>query len=347
MRFLTTFLSLFILLSAFLGIITIVFIQSMSAPGPLMEDKTIIIEKGMGAGQIATKLEQESIIASPFVFKSAMKIFGKGTLQAGEYRFYKNMSVLKVLEKLETGKVVQRQITIPEGLTSYEVVRLLNEDNNLEGQLDKVPAEGTLLPETYSYNLGETKLDKIKRMQSDMQETLDQLWEARQKDLPIKTKEEALILASIIEKETGVAGERAKVAGVFINRLNINMPLQTDPTVIYAHTMGRHKNNGKGPLGRRLLRKDMEIDSPYNTYKYPGLPPGPIANPGKESIEAALNPEKHEYLYFVADGTGGHIFGKTLEEHNYNAANWRKIRKEKEEKQKVLEESGEVEGPLF
>ena len=159
-----------------------------------------------------------------------------------------------------------------------------------------------------------------------MTKTLDELWEGRAANLPVKTKEEALILASVIEKETGVPSERGRVAGVFVNRLKRGIALQTDPTVIYAITKGKIQDEGKGPLGRRLLSKDLQIDSPYNTYKNRGLPPGPIANPGRDSIAAALNPEVHEYIFFVADGTGGHVFAKTLAEHNRNVANWRKVR---------------------
>ena len=166
-------------------------------------------------------------------------------------------------------------------------------------------------------------------MQAAMAKTIDELWENRSDNLPIKTKEEAIILASIIEKETGVGAERKKVAGVFINRLRKNMMLQTDPTVIYALTKGKIQEEGKGPLGRRLLRKDLKVNSPYNTYKNTGLPPGPIANPGRAAIEAALNPETHDYIFFVADGTGGHAFGKNLKEHNANVAKWRKIRSQK------------------
>ena len=160
-----------------------------------------------------------------------------------------------------------------------------------------------------------------------MTRAIEELWPQRDKDLPFKTKEEAIILASIVEKETGVAKERKKVAGVFINRLRIGMALQTDPTVIYAITRGKHEDGGKGPLGRRLLKKDLQIDDRYNTYKYPGLPPGPIANPGRASIEAVLNPAEHGYFYFVADGSGGHAFGKTLADHNANVAKWRKFRR--------------------
>jgi len=199
----------------------------------------------------------------------------------------------------------------------------------LEDDITKIPEEGSLLPETYSYSNSNKLSDIIKFMQRDMERKKSELWDNRSKDLPFDTIEEAIILASIIEKETSVASERKKTSGVFVNRLRIKMPLQTDPTVIYAITKGEHKNNGKGPLGRRLLKKDLKIDSPYNTYKYRGLPPTAIANPGKESIEAALNPEDHKYLYFVADGTGGHAFGKTLKEHNSNVSKWRKIRKSK------------------
>ncbi|MEC9235203.1 MAG: endolytic transglycosylase MltG, partial [Pseudomonadota bacterium] len=173
----------------------------------------------------------------------------------------------------------------------------------------------------------ETRADIISRMTNAQKQVLDKLWPTRAENLPFKTREEALILASIIEKETGIGGERARIAGVFVNRLRIGMPLQTDPTVIYALTMGKHQNDGQGPLGRRLLSKDLKVDSPYNTYRYKGLPPTPIANAGRAAIAAALNPETHKYLYFVADGTGGHAFSKTLAEHNANAAKWRKIRK--------------------
>ena len=180
-----------------------------------------------------------------------------------------------------------------------------------------------------NYSLSNSLSDIIKFMQNDMIKAKEELWNIRSNDLPFSTIEEAIILASIIEKETSVGLERKETSGVFVNRLRIGMPLQTDPTVIYAITKGKHEDNGKGPLGRRLLKKDLKIDSPYNTYKYKGLPPAPIANPGKLSIEAALNPETHKYLYFVADGTGGHAFGKTLKEHNNNVAKWRKIRNSK------------------
>ncbi len=249
-------------------------------------------------------------------------------LQAGEYEFAPSASMQEVLTKIANGKVILRQITIPEGRTSFEVVRKLKTYSDLKQDFKTLPKEGTLLPNTYSYQSTDSVSSILSQMEKAMDKTLDSAWKEKINDLPIKTKQEAIILASIVEKETGIASERAKIAGVFINRLRKNMPLQTDPTVIYAITKGEHKNNGKGPLGRRLLRKDLAIDSPYNTYKYPGLPKGPICNPGKDAIIASLNPEEHSYFYFVADGTGGHIFSKTLTEHNKNVAKWRKIRKQ-------------------
>lgn len=296
--------------------------------GPLLQAKQMTVEKGMGVSAIAQKLFEQNIVSSPFLFKVAVRMTDQQTaLKAGEYEFSSSMSMEMVLQKIASGDIVLRQVTIPEGKTSFEIVRLLKARDDLVQNKQNTPVEGGLLPDTYAYQTTDSVQSVIDRMSVAMTKTLDEAWEKRQTGLPIKTKEEALILASIVEKETGVAGERAKVAGVFINRLKIGMPLQTDPTVIYAITKGRHKNNGKGPLGRRLLRKDLQIDSPYNTYKVSGLPPTPICNPGTEAIHATLNPEAHEYLYFVADGTGGHVFGKTLAEHNRNVAQWRKVRR--------------------
>ena len=298
-------------------------------PGPLAEQKLVLIDRGMGVSAIAGRLEKEGVISNAFLFKGAAYLTPMGnSLKAGEYEFAARVPAGEVMRMLHDGDVYDRKITIREGLTSWEVVQLINADEELQGDpVTEIPPEGSLLPETYSFITGETKQDKIDEMRAAMTKALDELWEKRSADLPVQTKEEALALASIIEKETGKPEERRRVAGVFVNRLKRGIPLQTDPSVIYAITKGKHKNDGKGPLGRRLLKKDLEIDSPYNTYKYPGLPPGPIANPGRASIEAALNPEENDYIYFVADGTGGHIFAKTLAEHNKNVQEWRKIRR--------------------
>lgn len=284
----------------------------------------VLIERGKGVASIARTLEKEGVISQPTLFKVIARF--SGTLKAGEYEFPAHASMAEVMKMMEDGEVFDRKITIAEGLTSYQIVKRLNAREDLDGEITDIPAEGSLLPDTYHFTKGESAQDKIDQMQTAMKEAIDELWETRAEDLPIKTKEEAIILASIVEKETGVAEERERVAGVFINRLRKNMPLQTDPTVIYALTKGKIQEEGKGPLGRRLLRKDLKFVSPYNTYLNAGLPPGPIVNPGYAAIKATLNPENHDYIYFVADGTGGHAFGKTLAEHNRNVQQWRKVR---------------------
>lgn len=320
-------LSVFLLMCAGVAALGGVAIYKFLGAGPLTEQRLVHVKSGMGVGAIAALLEEEQIIESGLIFNIAARLTDhEGFLKAGEYDFPAKVSMAEALKMIRDGDVFERKVTIPEGLTSYQVVKILNAREDLEGEISQIPDEGTLLPETYLFVAGETRSDKIQKMQAASQKILDAAWENRQEDLPIKTKEEALTLASIIEKETSVADERRRVAGVFINRLRKGMPLQTDPTVIYAITKGKIQDEGKGPLGRRLLRKDLQFDDPYNTYKYPGLPPGPIANPGKASIEAAVNPEAHDYIYFVADGTGGHAFAKTLSQHNANVAQWRKVR---------------------
>ncbi len=296
--------------------------------GPLSEPVLVQIPRGAHIGGVADMLRHKGVIDSYPIFKNMAKFKGKAEdIKAGEYQFQPHASMEDVLEQITTGRTFTRSITIREGLTVYEIARLLSEPNELgQTQITLSPPEGSLLPETYSYSQGDTSVDIINRMSRALEIALHEAWEKRVDNLPFKTKEEALVLASIIEKETAVPSERRRVAGVFVNRLRKGMLLQTDPTVIYALNNGKHQNAGKGPLGRRLLRKDLKVDSPYNTYLYPGLPPTPIANPGKASIEAAVNPEEHNYLYFVADGTGGHIFSKSLTEHNRAVAKWRKIR---------------------
>jgi len=319
-------------------------VHEFTKPGQVATQKqNFIVKRGIGANAIAHQLFAEDLIHDPFIFMIGVTATGHHTdLKAGEYAIESGMSQRDIMQLMVDGAVVERRVTIREGLTSFEVVRLLDNVENLSGEITETPPEGSLLPNTYDYSLDENRLNISARMHIAMLTAFTELcdvalpepmgWDLLLKQEcgsdPLKTVNDVLTLASIVEKETSVPKERAKVAGVFINRLKIEMPLQTDPTVIYAITKGEHKNDGKGPLGRRLLRKDLEYDSPYNTYKYPGLPPGPIANPGKASIEAVLNPEEHDYIYFVADGTGGHAFAKTLAEHNRNVAEWRKIRRE-------------------
>lgn len=331
MRFVLGFIVFFNTLLAIL--VAVAFFYGYSAwtgPGPLTATKDVAIARGSGVAAIADQLQREGVIKSPLVFKLAARISGRqGALRAGEYTFPAEIPTRGVLDKIARGDVIERKLTIPEGRTSWQIVQILNTVDTLSGTIRDIPREGSLLPETYHYTRDADRAALVARMQADMTKTLDELWPARAPDLPFSTREEALILASIIEKETGIADERARIAGVFVNRLRQGIALQTDPTVIYAMTKGIVKDDGMGPLGRRLLRKDIEeMDSPYNTYKYPGLPPGPIANPGRAAIEAVLKPENHDYLFFVADGSGGHLFAKTLEEHLRNAAQWRQIRKE-------------------
>lgn len=296
-------------------------VKTLNKSGELSVTKTVVIKSG---DNIANVLYTNGVIKNQTYFRVATRALGKSdSLQAGEYRFDAHVSIAQVIDMLANGDVINRSITIPEGLTSYEVVRIINANKNLSGEIVDIPAEGSLLPETYHFHSGMKKSALIKRMQSDASEVLDELWAGRDSNLPFKTKRKALILASIVEKETSVKSEYPIVAGVFINRLNKGMKLQTDPTVIYAITGGDNQNNGKGPLGRRLLRKDLSIDSPYNTYKYAGLPPTPISNAGRGALNGVLHPAKHDYIFFVADGDGGHAFAKTLAEHNKNAARWR------------------------
>ncbi|MBU0859353.1 MAG: endolytic transglycosylase MltG [Alphaproteobacteria bacterium] len=304
-------------------------VNTYRAPGPITQEASFIVARGQGLATVAENLEREGMIDSALLFRAAARVTqaDKG-VHAGEYAIPPYASMAMILDKMVKGEVVQRKITVREGLTSWQVVKLVKQAPGLEGEITEMPREGTLLPETYHYLLGDKRADIILKMQNDMTKTIAELWPLRQENLPIKTEKEAVILAAIVEKETGVAEERARVAGVFINRLRIGMPLQSDPTVIYAMTGGLVQDEGQGPIGRRLLSADMQFDSPFNTYKYPGLPPAPIANPGRASIEAVLNPEAHEYLYFVADTTGGHAFGKTLAEHNANVAKWRAFRKQ-------------------
>jgi len=340
------------LLGFFVFLITLGFIASLGAAyyvyqelhKPISLNETMIIEVPHGAGlnQIAYGLERDGLTKSRFLFIIAAKMARAETdLKAGEYEINSGMNLMEILAKLRSHNVVQRFVTVREGLTSYEIVQLLNAHEELEGDaIEEIPTEGTLLPETYSYSKGETRTDILKHMQDAMSAVQENTPVAPCADTqteneninaclpaPLKSWNEVITLASIVEKETGVPEERERIAGVFLNRLRKNIPLQTDPTVIYAITLGEHDNKGQGPLGRRLLKKDLEIDSPYNTYKYPGLPPGPIANPGKAAIDAVLNPEENDFIYFVADGSGGHAFAKTLAEHNANVAKWRQIRK--------------------
>lgn len=288
-------------------------------PGPLAQEKALIVPRGQGFRATVHALEKADIIHHGLTMQAVAFLLHKAhRFKAGEYRFPPGISAHAVMDKIVGGKVVVRKITVPEGRTVQEVIDILNNVPGLTGEVTSDIAEGSLLPETYLFTYGDKRRAIIRQMQRAMTRTLQRLWEKRQPGLPFVTPQEALILASIVEKETGLASERPLVASVFINRLRRNMRLQSDPTVAY----GLMKKKG-GPLGRPLMLDDLKIETPYNTYMIDHLPPTPIANPGTAAIKAVLNPPDTDYLYFVATGKGGHYFAKTLKEHNRNVRQYR------------------------
>ena len=289
-------------------------------PGPTIAETTVYIPPGSSVEAIANTLTQAGVIEDPLIFRLGVRLTRVDkALKAGEFAFPYGASAKVAAEVLISGKTVVHRLTIAEGLTSIEVFELLVAAGGLEKTFD-VPLEGSILPETYYYSYGDNRADLVERMVKAMDKSLNELWDERADALPLRSPAEALVLASIVEKETGVKDERGRVAGVFINRLRMGMRLQSGPTVAYG------LSEGDGPLGRSLTRADLKVNNPYNTYLIKGLPPGPICNPGLAAIKAVLNPTATDDLYFVADGNGGHVFAKTLKEHNRNAAKWRKIR---------------------
>jgi UPF0755 protein len=316
----------FIGFSLFLGAVALIatgawLLRDARAPGPLASSIQVVIPPGIGSMAIGDVLYKNGVIRSQTSYALALILKGyAGDLKAGEYEFSPQISVFNALDKIAHGDVYQRKLTIPEGLSSAEIIALVKTIDTLTGEIAALPQEGRLLPETYLFSRGDTRQGMINRMIAAMDQTMTPLWTARHPDFPLKSVNEVLTLASIIEKETGVPHERPTIASVFFNRLELGMKLQSDPTVIYALTAG------KKPLGRLLTTRDLEAtNSPYNTYFVTGLPPAPIANPGRASIMAVFAPAKTNYLYFVADGTGGHAFAATLAQHNRNVQMWRKL----------------------
>ena len=297
------------------------------APGPLQTDRSVVIERGAGVEEIATVLESEGVIGQPGLFQLMAMSRLYGQLKAGEFLFKREASLVDVIDTIANGRAIEHNITIPEGLTSEQIVARLRESELLVGTINDTPPEGSLLPDTYKIQRGTSRDALIARMQRDQKRVLNEIWAKRAKDVPVKVPSELVILASVIEKETGRADERSRVAGVFVNRLNKNMRLQSDPTIVYGLV------GGKGTLGRGITRADIQSNTPYNTYVINGLPPGPIANPGRASMEAAANPSRTRELFFVADGTGGHAFAETLEQHERNVARWRQIEAQQKEGQ--------------
>lgn len=295
------------------------------SPGSLSQTKILVIPPGKGLAQIANLLVTEGVIKDSFAFYWGVRLQQKGRqLKAGEYEFPAAISPKQVVDLLISGKVYQHKITIPEGLTTDQILKEIKQSDILSGPISNPPMEGSLLPETYLFMRGDTRQALIERMQKDQNKILDQLWQNRSSDCPFKTKKEAIILASIVEKETALPKERPLIAAVFLNRLQKGMLLQSDPTVTYL----LHKQSER-PLNQALTKMDLKIKSPYNTYVYKGLPPGPICNPGKASLKAVFHPAPSQALYFVADGSGGHVFSTSLKEHQKNHRKWRKIRLER------------------
>ena len=293
-------------------------------PGPLTAAKTVIVPRGAGLGDIAARLTDAGVLSAPLLFRLGVKISGAAaSLRAGEYVFPASISPRGVSALLRSGHTVVRRLTVPEGLTTIEVLALLNGTEGLKGGAGPPPGEGSLLPETYHFAYGDRRQAMVRRMAAAMDRTVAGLWAASAPAPTLKSPAEALILASMVEKETAKPDERGRVAAVFLNRLRRGMRLQSDPTVVYG------LSRGGTPLGRPLSRADLGAPTPYNTYLIDGLPPSPIANPGRAAIQAVLSPARTDELYFVADGSGGHVFARTLAEHNRNVAAWRKFQKQR------------------
>ncbi|APO67044.1 YceG-like family protein [Rhizobium gallicum] len=302
-------------------------ISSYQDPGPLETNTNFIVRSGAGLSEIATNLERNNIVSDARIFRylTATYLNEGESLKAGEYEIKAKASMNDIMELLKSGKSILYSISFPEGLTVRQMFNRMSGDTVLEGELPTaLPTEGSLRPDTYKFSRGTKRSEIIDQMAAEQKKLVDQIWEKRDPSVSLKSKEEFVVLASIVEKETGIPDERAHVASVFLNRLAKGMRLQSDPTIIY----GLFGGDGK-PADRPIYLSDLKKETPYNTYVIKGLPPTPIANPGRDALEAAANPWKTADLYFVADGTGGHVFAATLEEHNANVKRWRKLEADK------------------
>jgi UPF0755 protein len=314
------FLSFLLAVAILVGVGAVFADRAIRAPGPLGADKVVFIQPGSDSDQIIDQLQTQGVVDSPFLFTLALFAEGaRSKLKAGEYLFKQNASLQDVVDALVSGKAILHAITIPEGLTSQQIVERLRENDLLAGDIREVPREGSLLPETYKFQRGDSRDKLLQKMAHDQKALLDEIWRRRASDLSLASPYELVTLASIVEKETGKADERPRVAAVFLNRLRKHMRLQSDPTIVYGLV------GGQGPLGRQLTRADIDSQTAYNTYVIDGLPPGPIANPGRAAMEAVASPSRTQDLYFVADGSGGHVFADSLDAHNRNVQRWRQI----------------------
>ena len=301
---------------------------AFDARGPSAEPRTVIVARGLSVEEIGKLLTESGVTAHQMVFSLGVRLSGKASaLKSGEYAFPVGLSARAAMDVLVSGRTVVRHLTLPEGWTTAQALALVQGGEGLEGPLTLTPGEGALLPETYNYTWGDTRDGMVRRMMRAMNETLSDLWAKRPSDSPMASTAETVVVASIVERETGMANERPLVASVVVNRLKRSMRLQSDPTVAYGIA------HGDGLLGdvlaRPLTRDDLLRPSPFNTYTNDGLPPTPIANPGRAALLAALNPARSDFLYFVANGSGGHTFAKTLDDHNRNVARWRAIERER------------------
>ncbi|MDQ0319768.1 UPF0755 protein [Pararhizobium capsulatum DSM 1112] len=296
------------------------------AQGLLTANTNFIVRNGAGIQEIASNLERNQIVSDGRVFRFMSEAYlDDDTLKAGEYEIKAGSSMQEIMQLLKSGKSILYSVSLPEGLTVRQMFDRLRNDPVLEGDLPaELPPEGSLRPDTYKFSRGTKRGEIVAQMSAAQKALVDQIWDRRDPDLPVATREEFLTLASIVEKETGIADERSRVASVFLNRLDKGMRLQSDPTIIYGIFGGEGK-----PADRPILKSDLDKKTPYNTYMIKGVPPTPIANPGRAALEAVANPSRTEDLYFVADGTGGHVFATTLDEHNANVRRWRKIEAEK------------------
>ena len=302
-------------------------VQRIEAPGPLTADKVVIIAPGSDVGEIIGQLEQEGVIDSATLMTGTLYVEGdRSRIKAGEYLFKQSSSLRDVIDTLVSGRQILHAITIPEGLTSEQICDRLKTDEILTGEIRSIPKEGTLMPDTFKFARGTTREQILRSMAQEQKKVVAEVWSHRAQDTTIKSPYEMTTLASIVEKETGKADERPRVAGVFVNRLVKGIPLQSDPTIVYGLV------GGKATLGRGILRSEIDQKTPYNTYAISGLPPGPICNPGRAAMEAVANPSRTKDIYFVADGTGGHAFAETLDQHRQNVQRWRQLEKDAKDK---------------
>ena len=344
---LVIFLNFVMTMIVFVGVVAVAgffyVMDSYQKPGPLVTNTNFVVRSGAGLAEIANNLERNNIVSDARIYRyvTATYLEEGDTLKAGEYEVKAGASMKEVTELLRSGKSILYSVSLPEGLTVKQMFQRLAEDPILEGDLPtELPAEGSLRPDTYKFSRGTNRAEIVSQMAAAQAKLIDQIWERRDPDLPVTTKEEFITLASIVEKETGRADERDRVAAVFYNRLRKGMRLQSDPTIIYGIV------GGQGVLGRSITKTDIESKSPYNTYQINGLPPGPICNPGKSAILAALHPAKTNDLYFVADGTGGHAFSETLKEHNSAVQKWRAVEKQAKAKQGTADDQDTDAAPI-